>query len=133
MRLSGLITAVFLAFPAQAENFTTAAEVRPLLTATRGSWVAVREYNGNDLLYFTNLLAWRCGVDSIRYAVNGGGEQNFPMEECYEGEVVPNAIKGADVYVTLPPGSVSHVSVTVIFDDGTRDTMQFDRQAILLP
>lgn len=133
MRHSVILVLLLLALPVRAENFTTAAEVRPLLTATRASWVAVREYDGNDLLYFTNLLAWRCGVDSIRYSVNGGGEQSFPMEPCYEGEAVPNAIKGADIYVTLPPGTVNSVSVTLVFDDGTRDSAQFERQSILLP
>lgn len=113
-------------------RMVTASEVRPILTVTKGSWIAVREWDGNDLLYFTNLLAWRCGLHEIRYAVNGGPEQVLEAEPCYTEEGAPNALKveGILPYVVLPLGSVQSVTVRVLYDDLSVDSVDYDRQAV---
>lgn len=121
--------------PLQAQQFTTAAEVRPMLEATKARWIAVREYDGKDLLYFTNLLAWRCGLKAIHYSVNGGPEQLWDGEPCYDGEAAPNAQKAADKlpYVTFPLGSVETVDVRLTYDDGGSDSASYARAAIMTP
>lgn len=123
-----------LALPASAQNFTTAAEVKPILQATKGSWIAIREWNGQDLIYFTHLESWRCGLLEVRYGVNGAVPEVWQMDPCFEGTAQPNAI-GADrlPYVALPPGSVQRVEVMVTYDDGTMDSAGFDRAAVLMP
>jgi hypothetical protein len=133
--LAGLALAMVTSAPAMAQQFTTAAEVRPMLDATRARWISVREYDGKDLLYFTNLLAWRCGLDSIHYSVNGGGEEAWRGEPCYDGEAVPNAQKAADKlpYVAFPLGSIENVTVRLQYDDGSSDTANYPRAAILTP
>lgn len=115
-----------------AQNFTTAAEVRPILSMTRGNWVALREYNGRDLLYFTHILAWRCGLSEIRYGLNGAAPaQVLKMEACHEGTAQPNAMSGDGVFVREPPGSVASVRVRLIFDDGSSEEASFARKDIL--
>lgn len=122
------------AAPATAQQFTTAAEVKPILSATKASWVALREYDGRDLLYFTHLLAWRCGLDTVHLAVNGGAEKQWKAEPCYENEALPNAIKATDVlpFVSFPLQSVQSVQVRVIYDDGSEETGSYQRGAILM-
>ena len=120
---------------ASAQQFTTAQEVRPLLTATRGNWVAVRVYDGQDLIYFTHLESWRCGLSEVRFSVNGGAEQSWPLEKCYEDEPAPNAIKGGNglPYAVQPLNSIQTVRVRVIYDDGSTDSVSLERGAILIP
>jgi len=119
--------------PAAAQQFTTAEEVKPMLDFTRADWVSLREFNGNDQLLFTQILAWRCGIDRISYAINGEKRQRLKVEPCYEGETRPNDFKDSDFlpYVTFPVGSVDKVTVWLIYDDGSTDKEDYKRKAIL--
>lgn len=118
-------------------KYTTAVEVKPILGMTKSNWVAVRLYEGQDLLYFTHLMSWRCGLWEVRYGVNGAPADTLvPMEPCHDDTAQPNAM--TDVanylpYVVLPPESVETVYVEITFDDGTTDFAQFARSAVLIP
>lgn len=129
------LAATVVALPAVAQQYTTAAEVRPILDATKSQWVSVREYDGKDLLYFTNLLAWRCGVEAISYTINGGPVTKFDGEPCYEQEAVPNAIKSNDKlpFISQPLGSINSVEVQLMYDDGSTDSASYERGSILIP
>lgn len=116
-----------------AENFTTAAEVKPILQATKAQWIAVRNYEGQDLLYFTNLLSWRCGLTEVFYSVNGGEMTPFEMEPCYLDTAQPNALKAETldaILVSFPAGSVETIDLNVTFDDGTSEQAHFERKAV---
>lgn len=119
---------------AAAQQFTTAPEVRPILQATKGAWVAVREYDGQDLVYFTQLLSWRCGLSEIRYGLNGAPAQTvFPMEPCYDGTAMPNAVKSDAIYLRAPLGAVQAITVQLIYDDGGTEEASFARAQVLMP
>jgi len=116
-------------------KFTTATEVKPILTATKSAWLALREYDGKDLLYFTQLLAWRCGLHEIQFAVNGAAPQLLEIEACHTDTAQPNAMKMDShlPYLSYDLGSVNHVTVTVIYDDASTDSAEFSRKDILMP
>lgn len=136
MTLAALVLAApALTGSALAQQFTTAAEVKPILDATKANWISVREYDGQDLLYFTHLMAWRCGIDAIYYDVNGSGEKRWQGEECYEGEAQPNAIKAEDQlpFISFPLGSVGAVTIRLNYDDGSTDSASYQRGDILIP
>lgn len=120
-----------------AQDFTTAAEVKPILTMTKPQWIAVREYDGQDLLYFTNLLAWRCGVEGVSYGVNGAPARTaLVFEPCYDGEAQPNALKmdqGVLPFVTADLSSIKTITVSVTFDDGSVEVAEYERAAVLIP
>ncbi len=120
---------------APAQTFTTAAEVRPILTATQPQWIAVRLWDGQDLLYFANLLAWRCGVKRISYAINGADTLTpLKMEPCHEGEAAPNALKVTDIlpYVAFGPNEIETITVEVLYDDGGSVRHDYARAAVAI-
>lgn len=132
-KIVALLLTIATTSPAAAQTMTTAAEIRPILTATKPAWVAVNEYDGQDLVYFTNLLAWRCGLTSGTYGLNGApADIPLPMEPCYEDEATPNALKDVP-YIEAPLGSVTSISIAVTYDDGSTDTAEYERKAVLMP
>ncbi len=135
LNLIAVIAVVLMASAGHSQTYTTAAEVKPILTATKPNWIALREFNGQDLLYFTNLLAWRCGLTTIRYMVNANEPVDLAMEPCYEGETAPNALKMETIliYVTLPLKSVETVTVVASFDDGSAEVGTYERKAVMTP
>lgn len=118
-------------------KWTTASEVKPILQMTKPSWVAVRSYEGRDLVYFTSIVAMRCALWEVRYGFNDAPADNIlPLEPCHMEYASPNAmieIEDYLPYVEAPSGSVDVVSVSVTFDDGTIEHASFERGDVLIP
>jgi hypothetical protein len=116
-------------------KFLTATEVRPILEATKGSWVAVREFDGRDLVYVTHLWAWRCGLAAIAVSINDGPFQDWPLPPCRADTPTPNAVLESDglPYREFELGSVESVGVQVVYDDLTLDALRFPRSEVQIP
>ena len=116
-------------------KFTTATEVKPILTATKGSWVAVREYDGKDLLYVTHIWGWRCGLKAMAISVNGEAMQNWPLPPCHMKYTTPNAMLEDDglPYLSLRLGAVETIDIQIVYDDLSMDAASFERSNVLIP
>lgn len=116
-------------------KFTTAAEVKPILQATKGNWVAVREYDGRDLLYVTHLWGWRCGLHAMAISVNGEPMQNWPLPNCHMKYKTPSVILEEDgpPYLRMRLGSVKTITIQIVYDDLSMDIAQFERGNVLIP
>lgn len=124
------LCAALLATPVSAQNFTTQAEVQPILTLTRANWVGIGTATGNDLLYFTQILAWRCGIAGIRYGLNGAEPvTNYTMEPCHSDLTPPNQIRDLP-YLVLPLNSIESVTIEITYPDGQVDRESYARAAI---
>lgn len=124
------LSLALVAAPASAQQFTTQAEVQPILTMTRANWVAVGTATGNDLLYFTQILGWRCGIAGIRFAVNGAEPlTDYTMEPCHLDLNPPNQIRDLP-YLVYPPNSIEQVTVEIVYPDGQVDRETYLRSAI---
>lgn len=113
-------------------KFLTAAEVKPILTATKNSWIAVREFDGKDLLYFSHLLSWRCGLSAIQYGINSDiAILPWPMEPCDEEAANPAAMSETQkIYAEFALNSIYFVTVKITYDDGSTDQMIYKRKSV---
>lgn len=116
-------------------KFTTATEVKPIIAMTQANWVAVREWEGQDLIYVTHLWAWRCGLAQLEISVNEGATEVWPLPPCHVDTAQPNGIIDTDglPYRQFALNSVQNMTVTVTFDDLSTQIASFERKQILIP
>lgn len=116
-------------------RFLTALEVRPILNATRGNWIAVREYGGEDLLYVTHLWSWRCGLAELRIGLNGAPPEIWPLPPCHEDLPMAATILESDglPYRTFPLRSVQLIEVQLTYDDLSTARVRFNRGGVVIP
>lgn len=97
----------------------TPALAKTALEATKRNWVAFRNYNGRQLVYFTHLVTWHCAMTSIRYSYNGADDwKSWPVPACNED--VPYAVNPETdkLYETFKLGSIETVAVEITLSDG---------------
>ncbi len=131
-------TSNWVAEPQVADGrYTSAIEVKPILGMTERNWVAIDNDGTNDLVYFTHLMAWRCGLFEIRYGFNGDpADTVLPMEPCYMDTGQPNGlvdIINYPIYLVMPSESVQSVRIEVVFDDATESGVELLRNQIVMP
>ena len=94
---------------------------KQILPLIKASWVAFRLYSGRQFIYFSNVLAYRCGLSELRYSINSDAlDQRFPLPPC--DPTNPQALDAVKYppFVTLAPGTAKQVAVQAIFKDGSR-------------
>jgi len=120
-----LLLLTFGAGAARAQGLT--GQEKQILPMIKASWLAFRNYSGRQLVYFSNLLAYRCGLSDIRYSINSDAlDRSFPLPPCDPAQ--PQSLDAAKYppYVSLAPGTAKQIAVQAIFKDGsTTDTVRF--------
>ncbi|MBU2983319.1 hypothetical protein KO498_16050 [Lentibacter algarum] len=117
-------------------KFTTAGEVKPILEATRGNWIAVREYDGQDLVYLTHLIAWRCGLHEVRVGFNGAAPEVWELPRCQTEFSTPNAIpddQALMIYRSYELGSIQSMQVEILLDDMSEMSGSYARKDVRIP
>ena len=122
---------VAIALPAASlAQFNTAAEVKPILKMIKPQWVSVREFNGQDLLYFTLLEVYRCGIDQIRYVINDGKPRVWETPPCEGDDAFSKIPEGRLPYATFGVKTVKKVRIELTYDDGTAEWAEYTRKDI---
>jgi hypothetical protein len=88
-----------------------------ILDMTRGSWAYFRDYNGRQLVYFTHLEAYRCGIAAVRYSINTDAlDRDWMLQPCDRKK--PHHITTDKPYIALPLGAAKSITVQLTFKDG---------------
>jgi hypothetical protein len=93
---------------------------KQILPLIKANWLAFRNYSGRQFIYFSTLLAYRCGLSEIRYSVNSDAlDLTFPLPPCDPAQ--PQALDATKYppFVTLVLGTAKQATVRAIFKDGT--------------
>jgi hypothetical protein len=131
MRFFFVILVVFsLPFAAKAQ-FNSSAEVKPILKMIKPQWVSLREFNGQDLLYFTILEVYRCGIEQIRYVINQGKPQVWETPPCPGDETFSDIPADRLPYTGFALGSVQRLRIELTYDDGSIEWAEYNRPDVL--
>ena len=123
-----LIAMALPSLPVSAQNPPIPLQsVKQTIDLTKANWIAFRDFNGRQLLYFTHLMTWKCGLKEIRYAVNSSHiDSSWPLPECNPQNPYFIDPTKDDVYASFPLNSVEFVSVQVVFsDDSETEVMTY--------
>lgn len=94
---------------------------RTALDATSDQWIAFRNYNDRQWIYFTGIVTWHCALKQVRYSVNSDTlDQVFPLPECNVHTPYNIDPEKSPVYVTMKLGSAETIAVQLVFSDGTK-------------
>lgn len=115
---AAVLSACLLVVPtAQAQ--LPAGQEQKLLDLTRGSWAYFRDYNGRQLVYFTHLEVYRCGISKVRYSLDSDAlDKEWALQPCDRSK--PNQVTTDKPYISLPLGTAQKISLQLTFSDGTK-------------
>lgn len=126
-----LVAASLAVFPVFAAP-TLAQEVPPLeiyqamLEANKASgWVQFREYDGQQLVYFTPLVTMHCRLEEVRYSVNSVElDQVFELPTCNPALPfsLPSDAGLDDIAIQLSSQEAKFVAVQVSYTGGKKQT-----------
>jgi len=136
MRQTLFASLAVAALPAASHaQMTDASTIRPILEATKANWIGVRRWDGQDLVYFTQLETWKCGLTSIRYGINTDtATKRYAFKACKEGEAAPSPVATDRLpYVAFGLDTVETIVITITYDDGQDVTEIFDRSDVEIP
>lgn len=98
-------------------------QIKQILDVTKANWVAFRDWEGQQLIYFTHLESWKCGIDFVFYGLNDGQlDQMWELDECDPDN--PNAVLKDKPYIELPAGSTQSISVQLVYPDGSKSSVE---------
>lgn len=116
------LLAAILVMPPAAGNLSAQGllgQEKKLLDLTRGSWAYFRNFNGRQLIYFTHLEVYRCGIEKVSYSLNSEAlDREWELQPCDRAK--PNEVTTDRPYISMPLGTAHSVAVRLTYTDGTQ-------------
>ena len=119
-----LMVAIGAQSPALAETKSRILPIETYLAMLAGNketgWVAFRNYNGSQWIYFTALQTLHCRLKEIRYSINSKDlDQRFKLVKCNPQNpfALPPDSGPEDTAMNLPDGAAKTIAVQVLWED----------------
>lgn len=94
-------------------------QMKKILGMTQRSWVSFRDFNGQQLIYFTHLEAYTCGIKEVRYSINSDAlDKVWTLQPCKDDGI--SSIKKDLIMLKLALDTAKSIDVQLIFVDGTK-------------
>ena len=94
-------------------------QMKQILNMTQNNWVSFRDFNGKQLIYFTHLESYTCGIKEVHYSINSDDlDKVWELQPCDPKN--PMAVTKDIIYLTVPLGTAKFIAVQVTFADDTR-------------
>ena len=94
-------------------------QMKKILNMTQNSWVSFRDFNGKQLIYFTHLEAYTCGIKEVHYSLNSDDlDKVWELQPCASKGI--SGVKKDMIYLKLPLGTAKSIALQLIFTDGTK-------------
>lgn len=91
---------------------------KKLLDLTRGSWAYFRDFNGRQLIYFTHLEVYRCGISKVAYSLDSDAlDREWKLQPCDPGK--PNEVTTDKPYISLPLRTAESIAMQLTYKDGS--------------
>jgi hypothetical protein len=121
-----VLSAGALAAPIAANaQMPPAAQLKEMAEASSDRWVAFRNWNSRQWIYLTIPLTYHCGIEEMRYSLNGADlAERWPVPECNPQLPFNIDSEKAQVYLAFDPGAVNSVSLQLVYADGTESAVR---------
>ena len=87
------------------------------------SWIAFDASGNHGLVYFTQMLSYRCAIKEVRYGFNGASpEKAIDMPPCNDKD--PYAIPDNYMPYFKVADDVASMSVQITYADGTQSPVR---------
>lgn len=92
---------------------------KKILRMNKHIWAYFRDYNGRQLIYFTHLETYRCGIETVKYSLDSDAlDKEWELRPCDAEK--PNTVATDKPYIALPPGTAESITLQLTFTDGSK-------------
>ena len=112
------IALIFIGLSSSVEANMPPAQMKQILNMTKTSWVSYRDFNGKQLIYFTHLESYTCGIKEVKYSINSDElDRVWELQPCDEKN--PMAMTKEIPYLSLKLDTAQSISLQLKFIDDT--------------
>ena len=102
------------------------AQMKQILNMTKSSWVSFRDFNGKQLIYFTHLESYTCGIKEVKYSIDSDKlDKIWTLQPCDTKN--PMAVTKPKPYLSLKLNSAKSIALKITFVDDSKSEIVYKK------